>query len=192
MKGFLAIIACQITAAAAFTMGAWRVPTEDDDLQFLDVPINACGGRFFINQKSCIYCPKDASGLDCTNFQGPGTELGLDSVSTTMGLIVNVPGGQQVYIGPDGALSFTAAHSMSMPSGSNVFGFSLQEAGSLGHPIYLYIEGKSWYLCPTSGGSPTERVYQVFAFADVPDNDECVNTDIRTYDYQGGKVWEYV
>ncbi|KAI1424552.1 hypothetical protein F5Y12DRAFT_715126 [Xylaria sp. FL1777] len=72
MKSILALIACPIAVLAAsvprqnppvtFTTGAWR--TDTPDIIFLGPPINASGGKFYVNRATSTYCPSGVSGLD--------------------------------------------------------------------------------------------------------------------------------
>jgi hypothetical protein len=41
-----------------------------------------------------------------------------------------VPGGQQIFVAPSGAIGYTAAHSMSMPVGAFVGGFTASNISS--------------------------------------------------------------
>ena len=72
-----------------------------------------------------------------------------------MGVIV--PGGQQAYVAPDGALSYTVAHSAYIPSGSIVDQFS-KEAPTAGSQFgHLNFE-TGFIACPAGEG----QGYQVF------------------------------
>ncbi|KAI0188029.1 hypothetical protein EV127DRAFT_435298 [Xylaria flabelliformis] len=200
MKNLLTIIAWPAAALAAsipraldtptgpFSAGAWRI-AQGTDVFFFGTAINASGGKFYINRNTSTYCPEGVSGLDCTVYSGTGTTLVIGNGTATMSLQVSVPGGQQVYIGPDGALSYTQAHSAAMPANSTVTGFSRERSESFGAPVYLYSSLSSWWLCPVSEGEPRERTYQIFASNANPG--DCYNTQIRTYTPDEGHVWQY-
>ncbi|KAI8950452.1 hypothetical protein F4801DRAFT_549135 [Xylaria longipes] len=201
MKSFLTLIAWPAAALAAsipgalttptgpFSAGAWKTDLQCTDIFFFGTAINASGGKFYINRNTSTYCPDGVSGLNCSAFSGTGTTLVTGSSTTTMSLDVTVPGGQQVYIAPDGSLSYTQAHSASMPANSIVVGFSRQQSEAFGAPVYLYSADQYWYLCPVTEGEPRERTYQIFASTKVPKG--CYVTQIRTYTPDAGKVWQY-
>ncbi|KAI0419056.1 hypothetical protein F5X98DRAFT_373201 [Xylaria grammica] len=97
--------------------------------------------------------------------------------------------GLDFYVAPDGSLSYTQAHSASMPPGSIVTGFSREQSQAFGAPIYLYSADLSWYLCPVTEGEPRERTYQIFASSEAPEG--CYGTQVRTYTPGSGRVWQY-
>ncbi|KAI0458416.1 hypothetical protein F5B21DRAFT_429920 [Xylaria acuta] len=200
MKSFLTLIAFPAAALAAsiprqlttptgpFSAGAWKV-AQGTDIFFFGTAINASGGKFYINRDTSTYCPDGVSGLDCSAYSGTGTTFVIGNGTTTMSLDVSVPGGQQVYVGPDGSLSYTQAHSASMPQNSTVVGFSRERSEAFGAPVYLYSSGRYWYLCPVTEGEPRERTYQIFASNENPEG--CYGTQIRTYTPDAGHVWQY-
>jgi hypothetical protein len=63
------------------------------------------------------------------------------------GLATLVPGGQQLYIRPDGSIGFTQAHSIFVPEGSyqGSVGTAFSNAGFFG------VNGTSWYACEGEG-----------------------------------------
>jgi hypothetical protein len=71
---------------------------------------------------------------------------------------VIVPGGQQVYVAPDGALSYTGAHSAYIPTGSIVDGFS-REQPSGGSQFGTLNFDTGFVACPAAGEG---QGYQVF------------------------------
>ncbi|KAI1755747.1 hypothetical protein F4782DRAFT_366816 [Xylaria castorea] len=200
MKSLLTLIAWPAAALAAsvpralttptgpFSAGAWR-NAPDTDISFLGTAINASGGKFYINRNTSTYCPDGVSGLDCSLYSGTGTTLVIGNGTTTMSLSVSVPGGQQVYVAPDGSLSYTQAHSAAMPANSTVTGFSRERSEAFGAPVYLYSTRRYWYLCPVSEGEPRERTYQIFASDEDPEG--CYSTQIRTYNPDAAHVWQY-
>ncbi|KAI0808872.1 hypothetical protein GGR55DRAFT_189171 [Xylaria sp. FL0064] len=198
MKTILALLACSAGALAAsipaqdassvtFITGAWR--TDEKDIAFLGPPINASGGKFYVNRATSTYCPAGVSGLDCSQYEGKDTTFVLGTEATTMSLDVSVPGGQQVYIAPDGSLSYTQAHSAYIPPGSIVTGFSRVPSPEPSTPFYLNSELASWYLCPITFGEPTTRTYQIFASDEYMNG--CYDTRIRTYAPNPDHVWQY-
>ncbi|KAI0097989.1 hypothetical protein GGR51DRAFT_566031 [Nemania sp. FL0031] len=192
ITGPIAVLAASIprdVPSGLFSAGAWRAP-QGNDVFFVGNSINASGGKFYINKNTSTYCPEGVSGLDCSLYAGTGTTFAISNGTTTMSLAVTVPGGQQVYVAPDGSLSYTQAHSAYVPEGSLVTGFSREQSVAFGAPIYLYSSGQNWYLCPVSEGEPRERTYQIFAFSPTPP-EGCLGTQIRTYGPDEGNVWQY-
>jgi hypothetical protein len=104
---------------------------------------------------------------------------------------VEVPGGQQVYVGPDGALSFTMAHSADIPPGSLDTGFKNQQ-GTAGGPGDFSPPGQGFLACPTGQGQ-----WQVFS--DVPglkpptgSINDCLGFDALTEPYTGPTpAWQF-
>ncbi|KAI0872984.1 hypothetical protein GGS24DRAFT_502258 [Hypoxylon argillaceum] len=200
MKSVITLITCPIAVLAAsipraaqdapsgpFSAGAWRMPLGGtDDVFFAGTAINASGGKFYINRATSTYCPEGVTGLDCSVYAGSGTTLVTSNGTTTMSLDVTVPG---VYVAPDGSLSYTQAHSASMPTGSVVTGFSREQSVAFGAPTYLYSAGQNWYLCPVTEGEPREITYQIFASSAAPEG--CLATAVRTYPPGAGNVWQY-
>ncbi|KAI3340904.1 hypothetical protein F4824DRAFT_449926 [Ustulina deusta] len=199
MKSVLTLISCPVAVLAAsisrgvqavpagpFTAGAWRT---NDEVFFVGNAINASGGKFYINRNTSTYCPDGVSGLDCSLYSGSQTIFAIGNGTTTMSLDVTVPGGQQIYIAPDGSLSYTQAHSAYIPAGSTITGFSRQQSEAFGAPINLYSTAPYWSLCPVTEGEPRERTYQIFALSDNPV--DCYLTQIRTYTPGSDHVWQY-
>jgi uncharacterized protein YfaP (DUF2135 family) len=74
----------------------------------------------------------------------------------TLSLGVVVPGGQEVYVAPGGALSYTQAHSVAVPDGSVRDAFS-KEAPSNGNQFGYLKYGEGFVACPAG-----KEGYQVF------------------------------
>jgi hypothetical protein len=70
-----------------------------------------------------------------------------------------VPGGQQLYVEPNGAFGFTQAHSMSRPAGSIMGGGPAYEGGLFFGPSH-----SPWFACPVKdpSGGDGQR-WQMFA-----------------------------
>ena len=145
--------------------------------------INASGNKFWIGKDTTTFCPV-IEGLNCSQFknitaftQGSDSDF-LGLVSTNHPKLVSgvleilssilqnteVPGGQSVYVGPNGALSFTVAHSAFTPVGSSYESFNATvsaSASGLGSLTYNGTEG--FVACPTRGRRGHRRgPYQVF------------------------------
>ncbi|KAI0506165.1 hypothetical protein F5B22DRAFT_475346 [Xylaria bambusicola] len=161
----------QADLSGPFIARAW---SSDTDAPFHGAPINASGGKFYINRDTSTYCP-DVSGLDCSQYSSKETTFVIGDGSTTISLEVSVPGGQRA---PDGSLSYTQAHSAYIPEGSIITGFSREQAPESDAPIYLFSELQNWYLCPITEGEPNERTYQVFASSE--DLEGCLYAELHT------------
>jgi hypothetical protein len=121
------------------------------------MPLTARGGKFYLGGgPPSSYCPESV---------GSGCPAGNDTVFAggdgTLSLGVVVPGGQQVYVAQNGALSYTIAHSANIPAGSIVDQFS-KDAPSNGNSFgYLNFE-LGFIACPAGAGNG----YQVFGQVD--------------------------
>ncbi|KAF3929094.1 hypothetical protein ABW20_dc0106607 [Dactylellina cionopaga] len=102
--------------------------------------LSATGREIWLGKKTTTYCPLSPAS-QCP--KGKDTSFYINSASSGMNTVV--PGGQQLYIGPDGALGYTQAHSASTPPGSIIAGFKiLEDQGT----FYLtHCEG-GFYACP--------------------------------------------
>ncbi|KAI1181129.1 hypothetical protein F4777DRAFT_3308 [Nemania sp. FL0916] len=180
--------ASQAVPSGPFALGAWQTG-QNSGTCFHGTPVHASGLKFFINKPTSTYCPDGVSGLNCSDFSGTGTTFVMGEGSTSLSLDTTVPGGQQVYIGPDGSLSYTQAHSAAIPAGSTTTGFSRDQGAASDAPVYLSSANSTWFLCPVSEGTPTERAYQVIAASEQPEG--CIATKLRTYAPEPGQVWQY-
>lgn len=120
-----------------------------DNSALQDQTINASSGGFYIGLPTAAYCPKPAP--DCAAFSN--TTIVTAANTTTIGtasLVVEVPGGQDVYVAEDGALSYTTAHEAGVfPPGSYPMGFAIVPSGDGGYEFIFegfYSEG--WIACP--------------------------------------------
>ncbi|EPS36364.1 hypothetical protein H072_10106 [Dactylellina haptotyla CBS 200.50] len=85
--------------------------------------VDASGQKFYIGlDRPSSYCPSPPVPVgSCPS--GNYTSISWGQYGPYMN--VEVPGGQQIYIAPDNSLSYTQAHSGSMPPGSTTDGFTL-------------------------------------------------------------------
>jgi hypothetical protein len=120
--------------------------------------LTARGGKFYLGGgPPSSYCPVAQVGDACP--AGNTTVLAGGDKTLSMGVIV--PGGQEVYVGPDGALSYTVAHSAFVPEGSVRDQFSREEPTGSNSFGYLKFE-KGFIACPAGEGEG----YQVFGQVD--------------------------
>ncbi|KAK8183439.1 IgE-binding protein [Phyllosticta capitalensis] len=146
--------------------------------------INAAESAFWIGKPTSSYCPESVVE-NCP----AGNETIFAGGDNTLFLDVEVPGGQQVYVKPDGSLTYTVAHSAYMPEGSKSTGFHLNNGTSssgLGSLTY----GLGWVACPT-GNSTTGFPYQIYAA--FVNKTGCLGFDFLTSNVLTDKVgaWQY-
>ncbi|OOF91230.1 hypothetical protein ASPCADRAFT_134635 [Aspergillus carbonarius ITEM 5010] len=108
-------------------------------------------GRFYLGGRTSSYCP---SGVAQEGECPPGNETVLTGGN---GLAVAVPGGQQIYILPSGALTFTPPHSAYIPSGSVTGPFTYTPGTPFGH--WNYTSG--FMACPVRGNTTTSSSVSV-------------------------------
>jgi hypothetical protein len=102
-------------------------------------------------------------------------------------LNVQVPGGQRVYIASDGSLSYTIAHSASIPSDSFTSGFGYTPQATANTIGRLKFNDGMFMACPAD-----DEVYQVYAQnARGFTRADCVGINIGTSEYGGAPAWEY-
>ncbi|KAI1500279.1 hypothetical protein F5X99DRAFT_387054 [Biscogniauxia marginata] len=166
--------------AGPWTAYARNRPDNGEKLIF--GPIEANGGGFWIGKNVSTYCPSDTPDIDCSAYSG--TETVFTGGNNTVFLNVAVPGGQQVYISPTGALAYTPPHS-APPEGSTTSGFwRVRSEGSMG-AVFLGHNDASAFACPTE----EEDVYRVFFGRGVED---CLSFMVYTSQYSGVNSWEYL
>jgi len=111
-------------------------------------------------------------------------------------MYVTVPGGQQMYVTPGGEVGYTQAHSMYMPEGSALTGFTLTPGPGRDHAARYSFEGfggKGFMACPSADRS----FYQVFVAmrnATVPTGNvhDCVKFKAVASEYTGDSAaWQY-
>jgi hypothetical protein len=88
--------------------------------------LTASGLEIFVNGTTASYCP-DQVGISCP----PGNDTSFIGGITSPGLSMNVevPGGQLVYVTPEGRVKYTQAHSASLdPPNSYTTGFSIDQS----------------------------------------------------------------
>lgn len=106
---------------------------------------------------------------------------------------VMVPGGQQVYVNPEGALSFTQAHSAYIPPGSAVGPFKYEPGENFGHYTFNGWGASGFMACPAE-----DDKWQVFAAlqnATVPSGDvaDCLGfSAMAVTGNQTAAAWQYI
>lgn len=145
------------------------------------LPLTARGGKFYLGGPApSSYCPPQVEP-NCPT----GTQTLLVGGTETLSLDVVVPGGQQVYIGPDGAMSYTQAHSAYVPPGSIRDGWSKTEGENFGN---LQWE-RGLIACPAAEQG---QGYQVFGQVEgVIFGPECLGFNSLTFNATGPGAWQY-
>ncbi|EPS37565.1 hypothetical protein H072_8746 [Dactylellina haptotyla CBS 200.50] len=153
--------------------------------------LNANGGKIWLGKPTSTYCPV-AKNL-CP--KGKDTSFWINNQYWTASMNAIVPGGQQLYIDPTGALSYTQAHSAFIPSGSITKGFQVKkEANDL---YYLsHCEG-GFLACPPnkSGTGPWKVFIDVkgkLKDKDVPSKskNDCLGFNVAGNPVKDA-VWQY-
>ncbi|CAG8327267.1 unnamed protein product [Penicillium salamii] len=147
--------------------------------------MNAAGQKFYLGGETASYCPD----------QVPQCPPGKETIFTPGGssLDVNVPGGQQVYVDPNGALSFTQAHSANIPAGSAIGPFVYSPDKPWAHYSFNGWGASGFMACPTE-----DSRWQVFAAiknATVPKGnvEECLGFSALALPYDGDvPAWQYI
>lgn len=138
--------------------------------------VNANGGYFYLGRSTETYCPSSiytCPGDNSTLFVGG---------NSTLALAVETPGGQEVYVDGNGALTFTVPHSASLAAGAKTTGFSKSDGS------HLTFEGKDWYACPEDDGS-----FQVYAVNGTSPASDCLSFSwLIDASYETLGAWEYL
>ncbi len=146
------------------------------------LPLTARGLKFYLGGgPPSSYCPSQV-GSSCP----PGTSTTFIGGDGGLSLGVVVPGGQQVYVAPDGALSYTQAHSAAIPAGSIVGNFTKTEPQQGGQFGDLSFE-TGFVACPVEGNQ-----WQVFGQVEGGHfGDECLGFDALTQSTEQPGAWQY-
>ncbi|KAI1484434.1 hypothetical protein F5X96DRAFT_683605 [Biscogniauxia mediterranea] len=166
--------------AGPWTSEARHYPSNDGTV--IDGAIQASGGKFWVGKDASTYCPSDVPDLDCSGYNG--TDTVFIGGNNTLSLNVAVPGGQQVYIATDGALSYSVPHA-APPEGAVTTGFWREGSEGFMGAVFFGHNDTSAFVCPTG----EENVYQVFLGSGIAN---CSSVLLFTYTYSGGNTWEYL
>lgn len=149
-------------------------------------PISASNLKFYVGKPTSTYCPlADCSGyVNFTVFSARPNEA-----ASVISLLTAVPGGQQVYVAPDGQLGYTQAHSGSMPPGSVTTPFQYIPESEPNRVGSLTFNGGFWVACQAPEGN---GVYQIYAQAASSfSRTDCTSISFSTSSYQGNSAWQY-
>ncbi|KAM0803759.1 hypothetical protein BDR22DRAFT_818450 [Usnea florida] len=128
------------------------------------------------------YCPDEVSQVSqCP----PGSETDFTCDSGYCSLNVEVPGGQQVYVAPNGAVSYTSAHSGIAPPGSSFSGFSLSND-------VLSFGNSDFYVCPPVDGTYDPQLY--VGYDSIVARTSCYEVEVVTApgNNTGFSAWQYI
>jgi len=145
------------------------------------LPLTARGGKFYLGGSGpSSYCPPNVADA-CP----PGTDTTLAGGDQYLSLGVVVPGGQQVYVAPDGSLSYTAPHSAYIPEGSVRDGWTKTEGENFGNLAFK----NGLIACPTNKDG---QGYQVFGqLPGLTFDTKCLGFNSLTVNGTGPGAWEY-
>lgn len=146
------------------------------------LPINANGGHFFLNKPTSSYCPSETVGCQACP---PGNTTVFAGGKNTLSLGTVVPGGQQVYVAKDGALSFTQAHSADVPKGSVVDGFSFKTGKEFGTLSW----GTGFVACPVKGSKTEFQIYGTSKT--IKAGKDCEGFEFLTPSVKAPGAWQY-
>ncbi|KAL3435546.1 hypothetical protein BDV09DRAFT_167254 [Aspergillus tetrazonus] len=167
---------------AAFTVMAARSASP---IHFL--PLTASGQSFWLGGNTTTYCPLPSN---CP----PGNTTVLAGNGGSLSVVV--PGGQQIYVDPTGALRFTQAHSAYIPPGSSLGPFEYipgPEGSVFGHYMYSGWGASGFMACPTEDNR--WKVFGALGNATVPSGDveDCLGfSAIAVPSELVGQTWQYI
>ncbi|KAF7852779.1 hypothetical protein EAF04_010898 [Stromatinia cepivora] len=142
--------------------------------------INAFDGGLWIGKETSSYCPLAAGcpAGDYTTFVGGENYLGLN---------VEVPGGQQVYVATNYAVSFTSPHSADTFGGQAAgWKYTAGEGSNFGS---LSFADYGFIAC----ASTNVGTYQVFLTPGGEGTGNCTSISVATVPSSdiGASAWEY-
>lgn len=177
-----------LTLVSAFVVSAVAAPTPRSPSYFTitvtspgafvdGLELTARAGRLQLGAgPPNSYCPPDvACSGQYTVFEGGYSTLNLG---------VLAPGGQQVYVGPNGVLQYTAAGMTYIPTGSIVDKFSRTQADETTGTLEF---APGFVACPWGEG----RMWQVYGRLEGIQYTGCVEVDLITHKHAEPGAWKY-
>ncbi|KAK6334208.1 hypothetical protein TWF696_002709 [Orbilia brochopaga] len=160
--------------------------------------LEASGLKIWIGKETSSYCPNPPE--QCPPGNTTAFLISKDS-SYTAAMDVAVPGGQQVYVDPSGALSYTQAHSASIPTGSFTVGFFLSNPDDTENHLayFTHCEG-GFVACPIAPGQGPWQVFVQFTKGGLKDENvpsgnatDCLGFSAATAGapQDGPAAWQY-
>ena len=184
----LASVTSAATIPARATAESFTLISIDSGSSIQNAAISASNDAFWIGRGTSSSCP-DSVGTSCPEGTTTALTVGQDG---TIQMDVEVPGGQQLYVGPKGVLSYTIPHSAATPEGSSVQGFKYT-AGASGSVGSLIFEDVGFAACPVVDGTLTGKLYQIYATVeDGKYTTNCTGISLGAVSYTGDvAAWEY-
>ncbi|KAK5996567.1 putative secreted protein [Cladobotryum mycophilum] len=149
MKTYFSLLIALLGLASAINF--FTISTYAPEHPRLDSKIiNANGRAFVIGATS----PSTQCGIQDQKHCPRGVATLVNADMSV--LAVAVPGGQVIYVAPDGSISYSVAHSALRPPGSQVGGFYTSQVLPGSHPPVLIISWRSkagpsgLWACPVS------------------------------------------
>ncbi|KAF9884488.1 hypothetical protein FE257_001749 [Aspergillus nanangensis] len=152
-------------------------------------PLNANAGSFWTGKPTSSFCPETVPGCklaNATSFLAQDGQLFLNTA---------VPGGQQVYISPQGQLTYTPPHSAAIPTGSltNLVSWSGDSGDSFLNPFLTY------WLCNTDADATSWSVWLEYTNgttgsitnAGSDGVNACTRIALEAMPYRGAGAWEF-
>ncbi|EAU30387.1 predicted protein [Aspergillus terreus NIH2624] len=155
----------------------------------LSGPLNANGGSFWTGKSTSSYCPDTVP--QCKTVNGTSFTVQDDKVF----LNAVVPGGQQVYVSPQGQLTYTQPHSAYIPTGSltSLASWSAASGASFLNPFLTF------WLCNTEANPNAWSVWLEYtngttgAITNNGSNgsNACTRIALEAKPYKGDAAWEF-
>ncbi|KAL5364213.1 hypothetical protein BJX96DRAFT_168116 [Aspergillus floccosus] len=156
----------------------------------LSGPLNANGGSFWTGKPTSSYCPDNipqCKTVNATSFVVQDDRVLLNAV---------VPGGQQVYVSPQGQLTYTPPHSAYIPTGSltSLASWSAASGASFLNPFLTF------WLCNTDAAHPdawsvwleyTNGTTGAITNNGSNGSNACTRIALEAKPYQGDAAWEF-
>ncbi|KAM0426368.1 hypothetical protein ACHAPT_008414 [Fusarium lateritium] len=185
----VALLLGLVVVNAYYTMSVYAPSIEEIHARV----INARDKAFIIGASM----PGTFCGLDNTTDCPAGTSTQVDERMTA--LAAAVPGGQFIYVAPDGTISYPSAHSALRPPGSKVGGFrSSQIISECKMPITILVwlpedGSRGMWACPTSLNVPVAKEAVLKATTGSFKGKGCLRVDGVQIQVAGDKyaAWAY-
>ncbi|GES58098.1 hypothetical protein ATEIFO6365_0004024900 [Aspergillus terreus] len=151
--------------------------------------LNANGGSFWTGKPTSSYCPDtvpQCKTVNATSFTVQDDKVFLNAA---------VPGGQQVYVSPQGQLTYTQPHSAYIPTGSltSLASWSAASGASFLNPFLTF------WLCNTEAHPNAWSVWLEYTngtTGSITNNgsngsNACTRIALEAKPYKGDAAWEF-
>ncbi|KAF2671555.1 hypothetical protein BT63DRAFT_369266 [Microthyrium microscopicum] len=154
--------------------------------------INASGGSFWIHKPTQSYCPDSVANITTCPL-GNGTSFVAGGQAGTLFMNTEVPGGQQVYVAPNGLLKYTVPHSGNIPEGSLTTGLIVNATTAQLNRYYTF------WMCNLPEDSNVWQVWLQYEdekgsirIGGQGDKNACTRFVLISEPVQGIGAWEYL